>query len=221
MINCLIIDDDFLSKSVLDHYCEENPSTEVLGSFDCALKALKFKEIGKVDLIFTDIQMPDCDGIEFVKRVNSEAQIVFTTGYEKYALEAFNHNVLDYLLKPIYRDRFDKTIDKYLSTTAGNEESMLFRSEGKDIKLLPSEILYFESYGDYIKINTLESVHIIHSTMTKLLENVPDNFIRIHRKYIVNNNNISKSDSNEVWVNDVGLSISKKYKNDYKELLKK
>ena len=212
MIKCLVIDDDFVSKSILNHYCEENPNTVLIDSYTSAIEALKSKHINEVDIIFTDIEMPECDGIEFVKRLKNNSQIVFTTTHQDYALEAFNHNVLDFLVKPIEKERFNKSVDKYITIKGEEEEPISFRVNRRNVNIAPSKIKYFESFGDYIKIFCEEEVMVIHSTMKELESSLPENFLRTHRKYIVNKNRIQSFNSTDLDIEGIKLPIGKSYK---------
>ena len=212
MINCIILDDDFVSKAILVHYCEENPNTTLLSSFTDSLEALKFNNWEEIDLIFTDIEMPDCDGLEFIKKFKSKAQVVFTTSHESYALESFKHNVLDYLVKPITRERFNLAVEKFIEVRGKFETPIQFRIERKNVNLTPSKIKYFESYGDYIKIYYGDNVLISHSTMKDLETYLPENFVRIHRKYIINKDTIHSYSSTSLVIEDLELPIGKSFK---------
>ncbi len=210
MINVSIVDDDLLSRAILNNYTAENEYIRVLGVYDNAKDLIQSPEIKSVDVVFTDIQMPGIDGLELAKQLGT-TPIVFTTAFEDYALQAFEFNVVDYLVKPITKDRFERTIKKILISLGKTESPLVFRIDRKNQKIFPSEIKYFQSEGDYVKIQMTKNDSLVHLTMKNLEESLPANFIRIHRKYIVNKNFVHSSNNSLVLIDDKEFPIGNSY----------
>ncbi len=235
-MNCIIIDDDKLSRKVIEEFVSRTESLTLIDSFPSAVDAINsisgLKE--NVELIFLDMEMPDMSGIEFINNFKEHPQIIIISSKEKYALEAFEYDVTDYILKPVSYARFFKAITKAenknepVSTsvkasdkdvTSGNNE-IFIKKNSTLVRISYSDILYVEAMENYIVIITVNDKFTIHFTMKALSEKLPsDKFKRIHRSYIINVNRIKGIDNNSVLI-ETGkgskkvIPIGKSYKDD-------
>ena len=205
-INCLIVDDEPPALEVLKKYIESIPSLQLAGSCSNAVEALAVIQKQMIDLIFLDIQMPQILGTDFIRTLANPPKIIFTTAYRKYAVEGFDLNAVDYLLKPIPFERFLKAVNKimntsiqqanYLETPDNTEKEPVdsfihFRADRKILKIALDDILYVESLKDYIRVVTRSKTFLTKQPISSLEENLPANaFIRIHRSYIIAINKI-------------------------------
>ena len=225
---CLIVDDEPLAQRVLESHMEKLEDLELVAKCSNAIEAMGRLKQEKIDLIFLDIQMPELSGIEFLRSLNHPPAVIFTTAYRNYAIDAFELDVLDYLLKPITFERFVKAVNKYYEFKSLQEPRVFEKTEGKDdtlsfiyvrqkktmIKVLLSNILYIESLKDYIRI-FLESGGSMMtkqkiSTMEELL---PDHqFIRVHKSFIVNVDKISTLSPTHVGLKDKAIPIGRSFK---------
>ena len=217
MITCIAIDDEPLALQLVSGYIEKTPGLELSGSFDNPLDASEFLAGQPVDLIFVDIQMPDLNGIEFTRLLEKGPKIVFTTAYEKYALEGYKLEIVDYLLKPFSYEEFltaVKKVQKLIglekkdqSKIEVNNEFLFLKSEYKIKRNNFNDIKYIEGMKDYVKVYTAsESIPLLSITSLKLLESKlpPDKFMRVHRSFIVNLDRISRI---ELYAKDSRIAI--------------
>lgn len=228
-MNCIIIDDDKVSRLVIEKYIQKVDSLNLINSFDNAIDAANYfssTEKEKIDLVFLDIEMPGMTGVEFLESLENLPQIIVVSAKEKYAIDAIQHDVADYLLKPIVYPRFLKSINKIKKKN--EDEAIKVNPNGifvKDtsstfIRIFFDDILYIEAMENYIVITTKECKHTIHFTMKAILDKLPSSkFYRIHRSYIVNTENIDKIKDNMI-IFDVNnkiksIPISKSYKTDF------
>ena len=195
MIKCLIVDDEPLSRMVLKGFVADHPDLELAGECKDALEAMSFLEKNQVDLLFLDINMPKLSGVNFYKSLQNKPEVVFTTAYSEFAVEGFELNAIDYLLKPIAFERFIKAIQKVKkklgqnSTSAPVQDYIMLKSDKKMYRTPFDDILFCEALGDYVKVHLSEKVLIVTTTMKKLLSELPDlNFLRTHKSFIINKN---------------------------------
>jgi DNA-binding LytR/AlgR family response regulator len=194
MINCIALDDEPLALSILEEFCKKVPFLHLQKTFTDATEAAKFLRKQPVDLIFLDIQMPDILGTEFYRQHASDKMVIFTTAFSEYAVEGFELNAIDYLLKPFAFKRFEQAAIKakeylnYLHQSDKKEHQCLYvRSEYSLVKIVFSEIIYIETLDDYLKIHLQDK----RTVLTKMnLKNImsklnPHEFIRVHRSYII------------------------------------
>jgi two-component system, LytTR family, response regulator len=233
-INCLIIDDEPPARDVLRRYVEDLPILKLCGECGNAIQALGFLQQQTIDLVFLDIRMPQLNGIDFLKTLKHPPKIIFTTAYSEYALEGYELDVVDYLMKPIRFDRFLKAINKAFPANdwkqAVPEPSLshenavgafvYFRADRKMVKVLLNDILYIESMKDYVKVftnaNTIVTKQSISSVETMLPER---KFVRTHRSYIVSVDKI-RSFTNEILeIGKAEIPIGKLYRNSVLRLL--
>jgi DNA-binding LytR/AlgR family response regulator len=216
-ITCLITDDEPIARAGLRNYIEKIDFLTLVGECDDAVSLTNQLHAEPVDLIFLDIEMPYISGIEFLQSRNLTSKIIFTTAYEHYAIKGYELNVLDYLLKPISFERFLKAANKALEyfeskSTMPNKEDFFIKSEGRYLKLLWNDILLLEGMENYICIHTEVQKHIVHMTMKQLLEQVPEQFIQVHKSSIVNLHKISGIAGNLIQLQHLEVSISRSMK---------
>lgn len=229
-MTCLIIDDEILAQDVIEHYISRTDTLQLAGKCNNALQAFSLLSKQTVDLIFLDIQMPEISGLEFIRVLKNPPRIILTTAYTEYALDSYELNVVDYLLKPISFERFLKAVDKVQALlqpqpaeAAGPAEQTFFvKSEGKLIRLDTAEILYVEGLRNYLLIHTATKKIIVHSTMSNMEEELASfrSFVRIHKSYLVNKNFIREISGNMVRIHQAELPIGGVYKTELLQLLK-
>ncbi|MBK3516002.1 LytR/AlgR family response regulator transcription factor [Carboxylicivirga marina] len=225
---CLIIDDEPIAIRILERHLEAFPEVEVLETFTSAPKALIFLRSHQVDIIFSDIEMPLMNGIEFLKSFRHQPAIVFTTAYRNFAVEAYDLDVIDYLLKPISIERLGRAIDRYyerMGNVKSNENEsdngiINFKVSTGIIRMPISNIRYIESFGDYVIIHhkdgRLTSRERLSHMETKLDKR---GFIRIHRQFIVANQFVTAINGNMLQVGDNQLPVGRTYRSTVQRLL--
>ncbi|MCF2875303.1 MULTISPECIES: LytR/AlgR family response regulator transcription factor [unclassified Tenacibaculum] len=220
-ITCVIVDDEPIAREIITSFVTKVPNLELLTTCSNATEAIQFIEKNTVDLFFLDINMPEITGLSLAKIIGQKSKVIFTTAYRDYAVDGFNLNVVDYLLKPIAFERFFEAVQKVtktnntLSITKGSskKEFMFIRSDRKMIKIDFNEIEYIESLGDYVKVFLKENVVVTRETMSNIENKLPqNNFVRIHRSYIVSLNKISSYTNEFIEINKKALPISRSYK---------
>ncbi len=227
-IKCLIIDDEPLAINVIKNYLEQIEDFEVISTFSNAIDGLNFLKTNTVDVIFLDINMPVLDGLNFIKSLENPPLIIMTTAYDEFALQTYELDVLDYLLKPIEFPRFMKALNKVNKRLENNkvyndtskERPYLFVKidKKKMKKIFLDEILIVESLKDYLKINTTTGKYIIHSTLSDFTDLLPSrDFIRIHRSYTVAIDKIDAVEGNSVEIDGLRYVIGRSYIDDVKQ----
>ena len=233
-LRTIAIDDEPLALKLVCDYIGRTPFLELIGSFDHPLDAVDFLSGHDADLIFVDIQMPDLSGIEFIRNLEAEHKIIFTTAYEKYALEGFKLNAVDYLLKPFSYDEFLKAAGKAfkmaeletnaLPTIEANNQFLFLKSEYKIRRINFNDILYIEGLTDYIKVYTMGedkpvlSLNSIKSLEQKLPE---EKFMRVHRSFLVNLDKIETIERSRIVFGKTYIPVSDQYKAKFQEFLDK
>lgn len=236
-IKCIIIDDEPLARDVVRRYIEMIPELNLKGEFGNAIEATSFLQEQSVDLIFSDIKMPQLTGIEFVRSLREVPKIIFTTAFKDYAYDGFELDVTDYLLKPIRFERFLKAVNKAIpqikqyaaanEITTGekltpSEPFILLRVERKMKKILLDEILYIESDRDYLKVFTDQGCVITRQTIASLEAMLSESqFVRIHRSFIVSLSKLKSYTTEAVQIGDKNLPIGKLYRNSFLKSLDK
>ena len=233
-IRTIAIDDEPLALQLVSDYIRKTPFLELVGSFDNPLDAFDFLSETDVELIFVDIQMPDLTGIEFTRSLQEEHKIIFTTAYEKYALEGFKLNAVDYLLKPFSYEEFLKAAkkaqklcdleDRSQPTIETNNQFLFLKSEYKIRRINFNDILYIEGLKDYVKVylkgedKPILSLNSIKSLEQKLPE---EKFMRVHRSYIVNLEKIDTIERSRIIFGKAYIPVSDQYKDKFQEYLDK
>ncbi|MFH0736777.1 MAG: LytTR family DNA-binding domain-containing protein [bacterium] len=226
---CLIVDDEPLAIEVIETYLNNLSDIEIVGKCQNAVQAFEIIKKKAVDLIFLDIQMPQITGIDFVKTLLSPPKVIFTTAYRDYAIDGFDLNVVDYLLKPIPIDRFLKAMDKYyesikpkfdtavslLQTEIKDDPYIFVKSDRKMIRILLDEIYFLESLKDYVTIYKKDKKIITKNQIGFFEQTLPhDKFLRIHRSYIVSVSKIEAYTPSSVEILNKNLPIGRNYKNE-------
>ena len=231
-MNCILIDDEPLALDILSDYVQKIPFLNLKYKCNNAFEALEVIRDEKIDLIFCDIQMPNVSGIDFIKSLDPRPMVIFTTAYSKYAVEGFDLNVVDYLLKPIPFDRFLKAVNKAnellrlkklskqsnLQSNPAKEtlEYILVKSEYATRKIFLDDILFIEGLKDYLKIFTGEKPILTLNSLKKIEEKLPGNqFVRVHRSYIIALNKIDSIQRNRILIGNTRIPIGDNYKEHF------
>lgn len=229
MIKCIIVEDETLAQQVIESHLRNTPQLELVGICNNVIEAKNLLEGNEIDLIFLDIQLPGMTGLNFLRTYPESPMVILTTAYAEYALESYEFNVIDYLLKPISLERFTRAINKLsngrLSTLTAKErenssDHIFIRSGSKFFKINFSEIVFIESMKDYLRIHTKEHKLVTHQTMSdteKLLP--PRRFIRVHKSYIVALDHIKSIYGNTIETSQASIPIGSIYKNNVMNLI--
>lgn len=232
-LTCLIVDDEPLARNLLSEYVKKVPYLTLVDTCSDALKAMEVLRNKEIDVLFLDIQMPELTGINFLKTLQQKPLVILTTAYSQYALESYDLDVVDYLLKPITFERFLKAVDKASQRSAqgapaparledkSNSADFVFVKDGtKLVKVKLDDILYVEGLKDYVTIHTRQQ-KVVSLQRLKVLEEQlpPSRFIRIHNSFIVALGAIDAVHKNEVQIGNAMLPISDSYKKSFKDFL--
>ncbi|HEX6849067.1 MAG TPA: LytTR family DNA-binding domain-containing protein [Chitinophagaceae bacterium] len=234
-IKCLVVDDEPPAREILKQHIAGVDALELTGTCASAVEAISFLKDNPVDLIFLDIQMPQLLGTNFIRTLKSPPKVIFTTAFRKYALEGFELDAVDYLLKPISFERFLKGVNKVMQINtpvepvqASNKENskepansfLYFRADRKMVKVFFNDILFIEALKDYIKIVTQNKTIVTKYVLTTLAELLPaDEFLRIHKSYIVAINKIESFNADSIQIAKHELPIGRLYKHDVGRIL--
>ncbi len=222
-LQCIIADDEPIARQILENYIEEIPTLTLIASCKDAFEVMDIMQKQPVDLLFLDINMPKLSGLSLLKTMQQRPEVIITTAYPEYAIEGFELSVTDYLLKPFSLERFLQAVMKVqkksatpLETIVVQKEetssSIFVKSDKKLIKLMYDEINYVEAFGNYIKIYTDQMI-LVPQTLAGFLEKLPNDFLRIHKSYVINFDKLKLIDGNQVVLeNDAKLSIGKSYR---------
>ncbi|MFN8276414.1 MAG: LytTR family DNA-binding domain-containing protein [Chitinophagales bacterium] len=219
MIKCVAIDDEPLALELMREHIQSKPSIELLATFNDPQAGRQFLRENKVDLLFLDIQMPGMSGLELLQSITPPEAVIFTTAFPQYAVAGYDLNALDFLLKPIEPERFEKAVTKALqyfqyTRQLSGREFIFVKSEYQLMKIDLNDIVYVEGLDDYVKIYTKQSARPIlsHMTMKGLLEKLPsDNFIRIHRSFIVPLSRIESVRNKKIKIGEKEIPLGESY----------
>ena len=224
-ISCVIVDDEPVARAILTSFVAKIPNLELVKSCKNAMEAFDVANKQSIDIFFLDINMPDISGLSLAKSINKNSKIIFTTAYREYAIDGFNLQALDYLLKPISFDRFLQAINKYFEGTSymGREiktaetfvknDFIFVRSDRKMVKINFDEIMFIESLSDYIKIHLVANTITTRETISNIETKLPTkNFLRIHRSYIVNLKKMSSYTNEYIEIGKKAFPISRTHK---------
>jgi DNA-binding LytR/AlgR family response regulator len=192
-MNCIVVDDDAMARMLIEHYISQNEDLKLVASCESAIEAANVLKKHSVDLMFLDVEMPEMTGIEFIESLVQHPQVILITSKEQYALDAFDMEVTDYLLKPVKYARFLKAIQRAQkrnpvaeAPTPTEDQHVFIKTEGRLVNLELSDIQWIEAQGDYVKVQTPKESYIVHGTIKSYEEKLPDaSFVRVHRSYIV------------------------------------
>ncbi len=240
-INCIIVDDEPLAQDLIEDYIKKIPFLNLKGKCNSAFEAFDYLRNDKIDLIFLDIHMPNVSGLDFIKSLDTKPMFIFTTAYSEHAIDAFDLNAIDYLVKPIPFDRFLKSANKavnhysmiHSSSPAINEKPQVentnktdyffIKVDYKERKVNFDDILYIEGLKDYIKIHLANSQKpiITHNSLKNIILTLKDHkFVRVHKSFIVSINHIKSITKNRIIVEDRWIPIGDNYKEDFLNSIK-
>jgi DNA-binding LytR/AlgR family response regulator len=224
-INCVIVDDEPVARNIIETFVAKIPNLNLVKSCKNAMEAFEIANSNNIDLFFLDINMPDISGLSLAKSINKKSKIIFTTAYREYAVDGFDLQAVDYLLKPIAFDRFLQAVNKFFETQtvivsqvdveepSVKSDYIFVRSERKMVKINFDDILYVESLSDYIKIHTKDTVLVTRETISNLEMKLPSQqFLRIHRSYIINLNKTDSYTNEFIEIEKNAIPISRTYK---------
>jgi two-component system LytT family response regulator len=230
---CLIIDDEKLARRLIENHLMQLDDFELVASCSSAIKASKIVQEETIDLLFLDIEMPVLKGTDFFKNLVHKPKVIFTTAYRDYAIEGFELDAVDYILKPITFHRFFKGIEKFrnlqrslepfpLATeNAETNASFIYvRKDRKQVKVNFDEILYVESIKDYIKIHTKKDNHITKHSISSFEKKLDDRFCRVHRSYIINKDKITAYTKNDIEIENIEVPIGDNFRIEIEAFLR-
>ena len=233
-VNCIIVDDEPLARDVMENFIGKISALEHIASCSSAIEAFDVMNRYSVDLIFLDVQMPDLNGLDFLKNLNLKPVVVFTTAYSDYALEAYNLNAVDYLMKPIEFSRFLQAIHKVVNHFQGGKSSnqnyelpnqevqqhIYLKVEKTIQKIDLRDVLYIESLRNYIRVITDRKEIIGHKTISSIMNMLPfERFMRVHRSFIISIDQIDSFSPVEIEIKGKKIPVGRKYKQDVKKRL--
>lgn len=226
-LRCIIVDDEPLALTIIEGHLKKIPYIEIIEKFDNAIPVYEFLKNNEIDLLFLDIEMPNLTGIDFLKSLSSPPKVILTTANKNYALEGFDLNVEDYILKPITFERLYKAINRVHENISDDnnlakpdsEEFIYLKENKKMVKVYLKNILYLESIKDYVKIVSLRKTVTTKQLLSHFESTLNDNFLRIHRSFIVALDKIDAYSLSGIDINNTELPIGRKYKESVIETL--
>jgi len=218
MIHCLILEDEKPAQEVLQDYIDKTPFIDCIGIYESGLD-IPQEQLQQADILFLDIQLPELNGLSFIKTIDSPPKVIVTTAYSNYAVDAFNENVIDYMVKPFAYERFFKAVTRarnQIQIEQKETDKQLFLYADKTIyKISADDILYLKAEVDYVNVVTKSQTILILDSLRHWEEKLSAfNFARIHRSYIVNMDKVEKLSGNQVFISDTIIPIGKVYKTD-------
>jgi two-component system LytT family response regulator len=229
-MNCIIVDDEPLAREAMKLLIEEAECLQLVGSFNSAATASDFMEQHVVDLVFLDIQMPGITGIEFARTISKRTLVIFTTAYTEYALDSYEVDAIDYLIKPVEAERFQKAVEKaqsYHSLLQEEKEAIetivaaeyfFVKAERRYFKVNFSDILFVEGLKDYVILQLGEQRIITRMSLKAVFDLLPkDSFLRVNKSYIVNTAHIDSFDNNDIFIKSYEIAIGNSYRDDFFE----
>lgn len=230
MIKYIIVDDEAIAHDIIKGYCGNLPNLCFVADCYDAIEAMECLRENKVDLIFLDLNMPKLKGFEFLRVLDNPPHIIITTAYQEYALEGYELNIVDYLLKPFSFERFIKAIQKIepkkeeisTSNTSISEEGLFLRSNKKLVQVKKDDILFVEATGNYVKIVTQLNEVRIREKISDILTLLPDNeFLQVHKSFIVARKHIHSIEGNRIYIESFTIPVGKTYKSNLNKFLRK
>lgn len=222
MIKAIAIDDEPLALKVIENFCEKVDFISLEKTFNKPNEALKYTDNFPVDLLFLDINMPSINGIEFYKQLKQNTMVIFTTAYSEYAVEGFNLNAIDYILKPFTFDRFLTAVNKaqefynYQSQNQNTSQFLFVRADYSLIKINIANIMYIEGLDDYLKIHIQNQKTVVtRVTMKSILEKLPKDFVRVHRSFIVPLSRVESVRNKTITIAGTDIPIGASYEENF------
>jgi len=221
MVNCIVVDDEPLARQLIESYIQQMPELHLVGSYSTALEVFTALHQHNIDVLFLDIEMPGITGLNFIKSLKKSPKVIFVTAYTEYAVDAFEIEALDYLVKPVSFERFLKAVQKVSFTRVETGKShpehaaMLYiflKVDRRLVKVNLSAIIYIEGSGDYLKVHTTSQTYVTYMTLSKIEALLTAAFIRIHKSLIVNTAYIQFVEGNFIKVNNMDLPIGLTYR---------
>jgi DNA-binding LytR/AlgR family response regulator len=225
IVNCIIVDDEPVAREVLENHLSRMDNVRVVASCKSAMDAFRVVNSSNIDLIFLDISMPEISGLSFARSLTSSVKIIFTTAYREFAVDGFDLQAVDYLLKPVSFERLLQAVTRYLAENApkplpeseqddsGIKDSLFVRSDRKMVRVILSEIDYIESISDYIRIHLKGKKIVTRETLTGIEQKLPGNkFLRIHRSFIVNIDAVDSFTNEYAEIGSEQLPVSRGYR---------
>lgn len=232
-IKYIIVDDESVAHDIIKKYCSLLPNMQLMQDCYDAIEAIEYLNNNTVDLIFLDLNMPKLKGFEFLKTLPDQPKVIVTTAYKEYALEGYELNIVDYLLKPFSFERFLKAVNKASIDTSKTKSStqnkvsdekrgrIFLRANNKYIQVVLDDILFVEASGNYIKIVLKEEIITIRGTLSSIMELIPtDGFVQVHRSFMVVQKHIRSIEGNQIFIDHHTVPIGKLYKEQLDRLLK-
>lgn len=224
-MRCIIVDDEPLAHEILSDYILKTENLRLVATYTNPIEAFASIDKDQIELIFLDVQMPELTGIQFLKLLGNKCKVILTTAYTDYAYDGYEHNVIDYLLKPISFDRFSRAIQKISSDDTEqkdsqqfdeNKEQVFIKTEHKIVRVNLSDILYVEGLKDYISIYTKDERILTLMNMKKMEELLPSKrFMRVHKSYIISFEKIDSIEKNRIYIHSNGIPIGDTYKDEF------
>nr|WP_295924389.1 LytTR family DNA-binding domain-containing protein [uncultured Dyadobacter sp.] len=218
MTRCLLVDDEPLARQILETYIRQNDALELAHSCSNAFEAFEVLHSGQVDLLFLDIELPALTGIDFIRQLKNPPPIIFTTAYQQYAVESYEVEAVDFLLKPITYERFQQGVSRFfkrLPEKAPPPAHTYFKVNGELIRLSHADILYAQSLKDYLFIQTMKGHYITHLTMKALSELLPaTQFRRVHRSFLINKSQVTAIGRHEIKLGKYTVPIGDSFRPD-------
>jgi len=230
-IKCLVVDDEELAQNILERFISTIPTLDLVKKCDNAIEAISYLHNNEIDLIFLDINMPELSGLDMLKTFAKPPMVILTTAYTEYAIESYEFGVVDYLLKPIKLERFIKAVNKvvelfdkksdYTDHSIIEESKLLIKDDQATYQLEQSDINFIEAYGNYLKIHTDQKTYVVRETMQNISNELnKNNFLRIHKSFIVHLKKISKICGNTLYLNTDEIPVGASYKSELMKRLK-
>ncbi|MBL4862610.1 MAG: response regulator transcription factor [Crocinitomicaceae bacterium] len=219
MMNSIVIDDDRVQQQMLCHFIKATEGLRLVGEYSSAISAISQIQKLNPDVIFLDVEMPKMSGIEFLNEVKPQSKVVLYTGNKDYALDGFDHGVVDFLLKPISYERFLAAISK-LKNIVDKDEFIFVKTRRGNTKVFLHDIYWIQSAGEYITLHTAKGKFTMYSSMADILDKLTDQFIRVHRSNIINLEWVSSFSKDRIEIEDTIIKVSKTYAHELKDKLK-
>lgn len=219
-INCIIVDDEPMARELLEKYARDVPALNLIALCTNAFEASEVLLNHEVHLIFLDINMPRLSGMKFYRSLANPPAVIFTTAYPEYALEGFEVDAVDYLLKPISFERFYQAVSRMMERARTDrreheEDVILLRSDKKLHRVRIADIYCIEGLGDYLKVHLADGMLIVHDTMKNILESLPDSFLRVHKSWVISVRHFKYLDGNTAKVGKFEIPVGLKFRDDF------